>query len=149
MGYQLLSSPDTVLVYSTNTVVDALACTILTTPSGSIVGRTIPLADFQADKGQGLLKALADAVEEILGEGIAIAASGGQGVDAAGLLYDFVRFTVGYTPPGGTPGAITADVDIPVNSLTLDTQFGSFIEGDTPQEAILATYNRLKGMSSG
>lgn len=149
MSQVLINSFDTVLVYGPTSVVDALACTISSAPSGSVLIRTIPRADFEANKGKPLLDALSDAVEQILAEGTAVAAGGGQGVDPAGLLYDFVRFTVGYTPPNGTPGEITADVDIPVNSLTLDTQFGAFIPGDTPAELINATYQRLAVMAGG
>lgn len=148
MAFRLLSSTDTVLVYGT-TVTDALSCTIATTPSGSIVLRTIPRASFEADLGHALLSSLADAVENIIGEGTAIAASGFQGVDAAGFLADYVRFTVGYTPSGGTPGEITADVDIPVNVLTADTQFGSFLDGGSAAQRIADTYSRLQAMSSG
>lgn len=150
MGYRLLNSTDTVQIFGPTFVQDSLACTIATTPHGAVVIRTIPLADFQADMGAGLLTSLADAVENILGEGIAIAAQGVQGVDDAGLLYDAVRFTVGYTPPGGTPGEITADVDIPVNTLTADTGIlGGGFSGQSAPEIILNTYNRLRNMAGG
>lgn len=148
MAYRLINSTDTVLVYGT-TVSDALACTIATSPSGAIVVRTIARAAFEADNGQGLLNSLADAVENILGEGVAIGASGFQSVDVNGFLADFVRFTVGYTPQGGTPGEITADVDIPVPVLTADTQFGSFLDGGSAADRIGATYSRLQAMATG
>lgn len=149
MGYRLLSSSDTVIVYSPTTVTDALACTIVTTPSGAIVIRTVPRADFENDRGKALLTSLSNAVEQELDAGTAIAASGFQGIDPAGLLADYVRFTVGYTPEGGTPGEITADVDVPVNVLTADTQFGSFLEGGSAAERIADTYSRLAAMASG
>lgn len=156
MGYQLLSSPDTVVVFGPQNVQDAMACSIITTPSGSRVFRTVPKQAFDADMGKGLLTALADAVEQHLQEDFVIAASGGQGVDDAGLLYDFVRFTVTYAPAGIAPGEIVADVDIPVNALTADPQFGgaiaTYFPGTTftdPAEALIETYNKLAAMSSG
>lgn len=149
MAYRLISSQDTVQVLGGTNVQDALLCTVQSGPSGSYLVRTIPAASFQADQGQGLLASLANAVEQILEAGTAIAASGFQGVDAADLLVDFVRFTVGYTPEGGTPGEITADVDIPVNVVTADTQFGSFLEGGSAVERIDATYQKLAAMAAG
>jgi hypothetical protein len=149
MGYRLLNSNDTVQVFGPNLVRDALSCTIQTSPSGAIVNRAVPLADFQADQGATLLGSLADAVESILGEGTAVAASGTQGVDPSGLLYDAVRFTVAYTPAGGTPGAITADVEIPVDVVTADTQFSSFLTGGSAAERIAATYAKLQAMAGG
>lgn len=149
MGYRLLSSTDTFISYSPDTGTPAIRCSIVTTPRGAIVLRAIPQADFEADRGKALLTSLANAVEQQLEAGTAIAASGYQGVDAAGLLVDYVRFTVGYTPEGGTPGEITADVDVPVNVLTADTQFGSFLEGGSAAERIADTYARLQAMASG
>lgn len=149
MPAQLLASSDTVQVFSPTLVVDALLCTFVSSPSGSILLRTITKPDFQADQGEGLLGSLSDAVEQILGEGIATDAGGTQGVDPSGLLYDAVTFTVTYQPPGGGLGAITASVEIPVNVITADTQFGSFLTGGTAAERILDTYNHLKTLAGG
>jgi hypothetical protein len=149
MGYRLISSQDTVIVYSATNVADALTCSIVTTPSGAIVLRTIPRADFDADRGQALLSSLANAVESELQQDFVVAASGGQGIDAAGLLYDYVRFTVQYVADGGTPGEVTADVDVPVNVLTADTQFGAFLTGGSAAERITDTYHKLAAMASG
>src|SRR6185437_1824857 len=120
MGYLLKNSYDTVQVYGANFVQDVIYCTIQTTPHGAFVSRVVPTAEFQQDQGQGLLSSLADSVENILGEGIAVAAAGVQTVGPDGFLADSVRFTVAYTPPGGSPGDVTADVDIPVTTLTAD-----------------------------
>ena len=149
MPAHLIASSDTVQVFSPSLVADALICTAVSSPSGSVLLRTITKADFDADKGKGLLDSLSAAVEQILQEGIATDAAGIQGVDASGLLYDAVVFTVTYVPPGASAGGITATTEIPVNSLTLDTQFGSFVTGPTPAEQILATYNHLKTLAGG
>ena len=149
MGYVLLSSAATVQVFSPTLVSDALVCTIASSPSGSILIRSIPQASFQADQGGGLLTSLSDSVESILGEGIAVSATGTQGVDDSGLLYDAVLFVVEYVPPAPIPGSITGDVEVPVNVLTADTGFGSFLTGGTAAERILAEYNRLQALASG
>ena len=143
MPAQLLAASDTVQVFSPTLVTDALICTWVSSPSGSIIIRTITKADFLNDQGQTLGDSLSDAVEQILGEGIATDANGTQGIDPSGLLYDAVVFTVTYRPP------ITASVEIPVNTLTQDTQFAAFIPGDTAAEQILATYNKLKTLAGG
>lgn len=149
MSYLLLDSVEAVQVYSPTLVADVLVCTIQSFPSGSVLLRTIPQTSFNDDQGQGLLSSLSSAVENVISEGSAIAANGLQVVDDNGLLADVVRFTVGYTPPNGTPGEITATVDVPVNVLTADTQFGSFIEGGSALERISATYQRLAAMATG
>ena len=147
MPYTLLSSNATVQVFGPQLVTDALICSIASSPSGSILVRTIPQDAFEADQGAGMLNSLSDAVESILQEGIAVDASGTQGVDTSGLLYDAVLFTVRYVPTQPVPGSITGTVEIPVNIITADTQFGSFLTGGTAPERILAEYNRLKAIA--
>jgi hypothetical protein len=149
MAYRLLDSTDVVQVFSPSLVSDALLCTIESAPSGAILIRTVPQAEFQADRGAGILTSLSDAVESILGEGIATAAAGTQGLDPSGLLYDAVVFTVVYVPPYLTPGTIEGTVEIPVNVITADTQFGGFLTGGSAAERILDEYNRLKALAGG
>ena len=147
MSYVLLDSLPTVQVFSPSLVSQGLLCTIGSSPSGSTLIRTVPQASFQADQGAGLLSSLSDAVEAILQEGIATAAAGVQGIDASNLLYDAVLFTVTYVPPSPIPGEITGSVEIPVTSITADTQFGSFLQGGNAADLILAEYNRLKALA--
>jgi hypothetical protein len=149
MSYQLVNSVDTVQILGPSTAVEGLLCTIQSFPSGSILLRMVPLAEFNADEGQGILSSLSNAVEQILGEGTATAATGFQGLDANGLLYDAVTFTVTYTPQTPTGGDITAPVTIPVNVITADTQFGAFLSGGSAADQISATYQKLAAMSSG
>jgi hypothetical protein len=155
MSYQLLASQDTVQVFSPTLVSDALVCTIASSPSGSILIRTITQQEFTAEggasgSGVSLLNSLSDAVEQILGEGIAVAASGTQLVDpASGLLYDAVVFTVAYPQGSGGQAQITATVEVPMTTLTADTQFGSFLTGGSAQQMILDTYNHLQTLAGG
>lgn len=149
MSYVLLDNPQTIQVQGPQLALQAMFCTIQSFPSGSFLIRTVPMADFNADQGQGLLSSLSDSVEQELQAGVAIGAEGVQGIDANDLLYDAVRFTVGYTPPGGTTNAVTAPVDVPVNVLTADTSFGGFLSGGSAADRINAAYQKLVAMSTG
>ena len=145
-GFAIDSRP-TVQVYSPTLAEEAEIITFTSTPSGSVLIRTVAQADFDADKGKALIDSLSDAVESILQEGIATSASGSQGVDDSGLIFDAVTFTVEYVPQRVAPGRILGDVQIPVPTLTLDTQFGSAAGVVTAPELILAEYNRLKALT--
>lgn len=149
MGYVLLDNPQTVQVLGPQLVSQGMLCTIQSFPSGSFLIRTVPLADFNSDRGQGLLRSLSETVESVLGEGIATAAEGIQGIDDNDLIYDAVRFTVTYVPPGPAVGTVSAPVDVPVNVLTADTSFGSFLSGGSAADRIAETYQKLTAMSSG
>jgi|SRR5579864_2061302 len=129
MGYALIGSYDTVQVLSATSAVDVIYCTIVTSGSRSIVQRTVPKAEFSQDQGEGILSSLADAVDGAISGGLATSAVGTQGVDSNGLIYDAVVFTVTYVPPRLTAGPLTTTVEIPVDVLTADTQFGSFLSG--------------------
>ena len=149
MASQLIDARPTVIVYSPQVSEEGQLCSFFSWPSGSTLQRTVSQSDFNADKGKALLDSLSDAVEQILGEGIAIGASGSQGLDTFNLVFDAVTFTVEYVPPQSVPGRILGDVEIPVRTLTIDTQFGSFLSGKTAQELILDEYNHLKTLAGG
>lgn len=142
----------TVQTFSPTLAEEAQICTFYSYPSGSILIRTVPQTDFATDGGLALMNSLSDAVENILGEGIAVAAAGEQGLDVSGLIYDAVTFTVEYVPPTSIPGRIIGNVTIPVQTLTLDTSIagGSGVPGiTTAPELILAEYNALKKSAGG
>jgi hypothetical protein len=148
MAYRLLDSASVVQVFSSALVSDALLCSIISYPSGSRLVRTVPQAEFQADSGAGILESLSDAVESILGEGIAVAASGTQSIDSGGFVADQVVFTVRYVPTYQTPGVIEGEVTVPVDVLTADQSLlGSVAGFDSAPELILAEYNRLKALA--
>src|SRR5690348_11261045 len=104
-GFAIDSRP-TVITYSPTLSEEAMIVTFTSTPSGSTLIRTVPQASFAQDKGKALLDSLSDAVEQILGEGIATGAAGTQGLDDSGLIFDAVTFTVEYVPSAPTPGRI-------------------------------------------
>ena len=147
-AYTLQSSYDTVQVFSASEVVDAIYCVIATNGHGAVVNRTIPKANFgQAGRDVGMLNSLATAVDEALDGGLAIAATGVQDVDDSNLLIDAVQFTVQYVPANPTLGPLTTTVTIPVNVLTIDTQFGSFLTGGSATERLQAAYQNLVNLS--
>lgn len=148
-SYTLLSSYTTVQVLSPTLASEGLYCTIQSAPSGSIVQRFVPQASFDSDQGRGLLESLATAIEDVISGGTAISASGSQEVDDSGLLADVVVFVVEYTPPTPTVGALTTTVSVPVNVLTADTSFGSFLTGGTALERIQSAHDKLAAMAAG
>jgi|SRR5579863_2754560 len=147
MTYRLEDSYDTVQVLSPTLAVEAIYCTIMSAPSGSIVNMTVSKVDFDADQGAGLLDGLSTAVEDALSGGLATAAVGTQGVDDSGLLYDAVVFTVTYAPPNQVAGTLRTTVEIPVNILTADTGFGSFITGGSASDRLKAAYAKLQALA--
>jgi hypothetical protein len=147
--YRLENSYDTVQVLSPTLAVEAIYCTIQTSPSGSIVQRAVPKTEFASDQGEGILSSLATAVEDMIAGGLASSASGTQGVDSSGLIFDAVTFTVQYTPPTLIAGTLTTTVDVPVDVLTADTSFGSFLTGGSAQERVKAAYDSLVKLAGG
>lgn len=146
MSTQLLDSNPQVQVVGTVTA-DGQVVNFQTFPSGSALVRWISQADFTSDRGKALQDSLGDAVENILGEGIAVDATGVQTVDSSGFIADNVDFTVRYMPTYPSLGGATTTVRVPVTILVADTQFGSFIQGGSASDLILAAYNHLKALA--
>jgi len=149
MSYQTIHSLDVVQVFSPTLVSDALLVTIRSFPSGSVLIRTVPQDIFAKGGTSPILASLSDAVEQILQAGVATAASGTQGIDDSGLLYDAVVFTVTYTPDTPIPGEISATVTIPVDVITADTGIRAFLTGGSAEDRIHATYDQLAAMAAG
>lgn len=149
MGYVLESSFDTVQVLSSTSAVDVIYCTIRTSGSGSVVQEAIAKSQFVANQGAGELNTLADAVDGAISGGLASFAVGTQGVDAAGLIYDAVTFTVQYVPPGPTFAPITTTVEIPVGILTLDPAIALHLPGGNTTERLQAAYDQLRTLAGG
>lgn len=149
MGYVLKSSYDTVQVLSATSAVDVIYCTIVTDGSGSVVQEAITKHEFEANQGAGELNTLADAVDGAISGGLATFAVGTQGVDASGLIFDAVTFTVEYVPPQPTFAPITTTVEIPVGVLTLDPAIALHITGGNTTERLQAAYDKLKTLAGG
>ncbi len=144
MAYELLDSVNSVRVYSATLVGYGLICTIRSGPSGSVLIYFVPKADFDIDRGAGLLTQFSDAVEGLLSGTGATAAAGVQGVDNSNLIYDAVQFTVTYVPTSPIPGTITGTIEIPVSVITADT---SFLGSASAPNMIHDEYERLKALA--
>lgn len=148
MGAQLQSNQPQPQVVGT-TVADGQVVSFISSPSGSVLIRWISQDDFTSDRGNGLMGSLSDAVENILGEGIAVNAVGVQTVETSGFISDNVDFTVRYRPPYTALGTIETTVRIPVPTLVADTQFGSFLTGGSAVDQINAAYDHLRTLTGG
>lgn len=146
MPTQLLNSVPQVQIVG-NLTSDGQIATFQSFPSGSVLTRWISQADFTSDRGKALQDSLGDAVERILGEGLAIDATGVQTIDNSGFIADNVDFTVRYVPTYPSLGGAEGTARVPVSILVADTQFGSFLVGGSPAEIILAEYNHLKALA--
>src|SRR5207253_4398349 len=149
MPAQAINAVPTLQTFGPGLSQEAEFVTFYSFPSGSTLVRTIAHQDYVADRGLGLLNSLSDAVESLLQEDYIVAATGTQGLDDNDLIFDAVTFTVQYVPSATIPGQILGDVQVPVTTLTIDTQFGSFLGGASATDILLAEYHRLQALAGG
>lgn len=115
--YDLLATESKVQVLSptlTQPVVDA---TLRSKPTGIIFNYWVDKAVWDAGVAPTLFEAVAGDVEALIAQTPAISGFGFEDLDANGLLQQFITFVVAATAPGGTPNALTIDVDIPVGDF--------------------------------
>jgi hypothetical protein len=148
-AYTLLSANSTVQTLSPTLAVQAVDCWIKTAGHGAVVNLVLSKDSFDANQGHTELTNFADAVEQILSGGKAIAAVGTSDLDAAGLRAVFVTFTVGYQVPGSNLPPATVDVDVPAGELN----FTDGLIGATLLEDVLAiidgAYSKLVALAGG
>lgn len=150
MSWQLIDATESVQVYGPNLIAQTLVCTFQSFPSRSILLRVVPQSAFDASNGGPLVGSLSDAVENILHEGTATAATGNMRIDANTLLVDYVDFTVTYVPSVAVPGEITTLVSIPVQTITADTSIlGGSTGFESAAELINDAYQKLAAMAHG
>lgn len=121
--------------------------TIQTLPHNVTAGITIPAETFATNLGDSMLTPFRNVIEQIMGDGKVIAASGLQTLDVNGLLQDAITWTVGSTPAGSPAGPLTVQVTTalvtPVNSTTLLVNYLNESEA-----AIDAAYSNLANAPS-
>lgn len=123
--YDLLASEPTVQVLSPTLVNDVVYCTIQTTPSGVIASIPVQQDVFNLGTAGVELFNFADAIEQIMAINYVIAGVGTQQIDNAGLLQDFVTFTIGYPKEHAEGSTVTVSADIPVDTLNFsDAEIG-------------------------
>lgn len=148
-SYVVTSQEPSVQVLGPNEVLNTETVGFITKPSGVRAYREVPRTAWDAGGAAAWIAPLATAIEDLISSGAATGASFVQDIDpATGLLTDGIEFVVSYTPPPPAIGPMTATVVIPVNRLTLDTQFGAFIEGGSPADQLGAAYDQLRATAN-
>lgn len=148
-NYSLKASYSTVQVLSPTLTQDVVYCTIQTVPSNVVASISVSQTAFSNNGANEELTAFADGIEQIMTSANVNAASGGQTIDASGLLADNVVFIVDYEPPGSSGTSITAEATVPVGLLS---QSDPAIAEVTMQEAdaiINGVYANLKNAAGG
>jgi hypothetical protein len=113
-----------VQVRSQTDVRDVQVVTFISQPSGAQLFRAIPYQEWISDPAHLALSQTADAVENIIAGGQAIAAQGVEDLDPFGLSVYLVEFLVQAPPQNPLQGTLQTTVLVPVDTLTLDIQFG-------------------------
>jgi hypothetical protein len=105
--------------------------------------RAIPYDQWISDPAHLELDQTAQAIEQPIDSGLAVAAQGVEDLDAFGLTVYLIEYLVQAPAPNPLANPLTATVLIPIDSLTFDVGFGSFLQGGTPTEALKAAYDAL------
>jgi hypothetical protein len=147
--YDPLSFQSSIQVLSPTYVLPVINTVLKTKPHGVIFEYWLPRDDFDAGTAGGLLEQVASDVEQIMSGEPVIAGSGGSQLDKNGLLAQFITFTVSYTPPGGTPNQLTADVDVPVTDFGQDVLGGVNAGLEDAAALIQAVYRNLQALAAG
>lgn len=152
-NYVTAGSFQTVRVLSQTSVIDVEAISIYTKPSGVYVVVQVPLTAFQSDNYDSYLAVTADLIEAELaatpepGQRLASGVSYVQDIDSAGLLAAFLDFTVAYLPTSGQQGSFSEVVRLPLTVFETAEAFDTPIHGKTPQELLVAAYDRQKKLA--
>ena len=142
-NYQTIDSYRDVQVLSASSVIDVQIVSAVTKPSGVTFSRAVPYQEWINQTGFDVIGQTATAIEDLISGGLASGGSGAEEVDASGLLQFVVEFVVQAQTPAGMPGPFQTTVTIPVEALTLDTQFGSFLTGGSPADQLRAALDAL------
>lgn len=148
-NYDIKATIPTIQVLSPTLVQQVMDCTLQSIPSGVIFDYWVDRAVWDAGDAPPLLEMVAGNVEHILSATAAISGVGSQQLDKNGLLDQFVTFTVAATAPGGTPDALTTDVDVPMHDLDQETFAGENFGLTAAEALITAAYNLLVAAAAG
>lgn len=148
-SYTLIGNAPTIQVFSPTVSEDVQLATIQTNPTGVIATTPVSQASFSANSAAETLTALADNIETIIGQGKATGGTGTSELDANGLTEYYVTFTVSYNPAGAPAGAVTTEVDVPVNLLSVDDPEISRTLLAEAEALIDNAYNSLVALAGG
>ncbi len=136
-GFTIVSQHRTVLVRSQTLVEDVMELTATTTPSGVTFVRSIKYDVWHSGGARAALQPIADHIEAIMDSWPVVSGAAVQQVDASGLITNAVEFVL--TLPGELASqapAHTVSVDVPVQALHDQSDFGSYFNG--PLQALQA-----------
>src|SRR6267142_1879784 len=149
MGYRVETQVRSVQVLGPTQVVPVQQAGIRTSPSAVYVEYPVPLSLWTLNHGADVLGPLADGIEGVIAQGLAVGGSYVQDYDTNGLLVDYFEAVVEYTPPGPLGIAQQATVLIPLEWFLaaggdpwFSTQVGS------PQQLLVDAYDHLVALAN-
>lgn len=148
-SYDLISARSSVQALSPTSSLPVEVLTIRTKPSGVMAEMWLAKAAFDAGTTGPILTTLAQSIETIIRDGKAIGGSPTTILDGNGLQQSYVTFVVAYTPPGGTAGQITTDVDVPVGLLSAGFDFQEFSTINEAEKIVDDAYANLVAAANG
>ena len=148
-NYDLLATASTVQVLSPTLVQPVVDCTLKSKPTGVVFDYWVDKAVWDGGTAPPLLEQVAFNVEHIISATPAISGVGSQHLDANGLLAQSVTFTVAATAPGGTPDALTIEVEVPIGDLDQESFGGQNFGLTAAIDLIDAAYQQLLAAAAG
>ena len=110
-GGTLVSTRRTPWVRGPSAVIDAMVLGGVSTDNQVYFERVIPHSTFTRAHADAVVAAIGSTIDTVINDGHALGASFAQDTDQAGLLHNFMRFTVGIVA-GSTGGLITTTVEL-------------------------------------
>jgi hypothetical protein len=149
--YTVVDQSPATQILGPNDILNGQRVEFVTKPTGIYAQRIVPMDKWLAGDTEGWISPLAEAIENMIAGGLASYATWIQTVEPGShLLADSISFVVTYDPGDGRP-VMSAEANVPVASLTVDTQFGgvlaSYFGGGAssldPQQTVRDVYDRL------
>lgn len=149
MGYRVETQIRSVQVLGPTQVIPVQQAGIRTSPSGVYVEYPVPLPMWTENQGAAVLAPLADGIEGVIAQGLAVGGSYVQDYDDNGLLVDYCEMVVEYIPPGPIGIPQTTTVLIPCASF-VGLQGDPFLVGlgGSPQSLLTEAYDHLVALAN-
>ena len=148
-NYDLLATATRIQVLSPTLTMPIVDATLQSKPTGMIFNFWVAKAAWDAGTAPALLEGVAQNAEHLIEATPAISGFGFEQLENSGLLKQYITYTVAATAPGGTPNALTVEVDIPISDLDQDTIGGTNYGLDDAEAKIQAAYDQLVAAAAG
>jgi hypothetical protein len=149
MGYRVETQVRSVQVLGPTQVVPVQQAGIRTSPSAVYVEYPVPLTLWKQNQGADVLGPIADGIEGVIAQGLAVGGSYVQDYDTNGLLVDYCEMVVEYIPPGALGIPQTATVLIPLEAFIASGGDPFFTRlGVSPQSLLTEAYDHLVALAS-